>query len=41
MAEPKKKTLVLHIEVPGVYAGRIDGIWASANGAARVTELTI
>ena len=30
-----------YYEVPGVYAGRIDGIWASATGAARVTELTI
>lgn len=23
-----------------VYQGRIDGIWASANGSARITELT-
>lgn len=23
-----------------IYLGQIDGIWASANGAARVTELT-
>lgn len=23
-----------------VYTGRIDGIWAAANGAARITELT-
>lgn len=23
-----------------VYSGRIDGIWASANGNARITELT-
>ena len=23
-----------------IYVGQIDGIWASANGAARVTELT-
>lgn len=23
-----------------VYTGKIDGIWASANGAMRVTELT-
>jgi hypothetical protein len=29
-----------HYEVPFGYTGRIDGIWASANGAARVTELT-
>jgi hypothetical protein len=31
-----------YYEVPGpaVYTGRIDGIWASANGNARVTELT-
>lgn len=27
-------------EVPFGYTGNIDGIWASANGAARVTELT-
>lgn len=25
---------------PYCYTGRIDGIWASANGNARVTELT-
>jgi hypothetical protein len=29
-----------HYEVPFGYTGRIDGIWASANGNARVTELT-
>jgi hypothetical protein len=29
-----------YYEVPFNYVGRIDGIWASANGAARVTELT-
>lgn len=27
-------------EVPFNYSGRIDGIWAAANGSARVTELT-
>lgn len=26
--------------VPFNYSGRIDGIWASANGNARITELT-
>lgn len=29
-----------YYEVPGRYAGIIDGIWASANGNARITELT-
>src|SRR5690242_12049017 len=29
-----------YYEVPFQYSGRIDGIWASANGNARVTELT-
>lgn len=29
-----------YYEVPYNYTGRIDGIWASATGAARVTELT-
>lgn len=29
-----------YFEVPFGYTGRIDGIWASANGNARVTELT-
>lgn len=29
-----------YYEVPFSYTGRIDGIWASANGNARVTELT-
>ena len=29
-----------HYEVPFGYTGRIDGIWASANGNAYVTELT-
>lgn len=30
-----------HLEFPNVtYTGVIDGIWASANGSARVTELT-
>ena len=29
-----------YYEVPGGYTGIIDGIWASANGNARVTELT-
>lgn len=29
-----------YYEVPGGYTGVIDGIWASANGNARVTELT-
>jgi hypothetical protein len=27
-------------EVPYGYTGRIDGIWASATGAARITEFT-
>ena len=27
-----------YFEVPYGYVGRIDGIWESANGAARVTE---
>jgi hypothetical protein len=29
-----------YYEVPFGYTGRIDGIWANANGNARVTELT-
>ena len=29
-----------YYEVPFGYTGRIDGIWASANGNARVTEIT-
>lgn len=29
-----------YYEIPFGYTGRIDGIWASANGNARVTELT-
>ena len=29
-----------YYEVPFGYTGRIDGIWASANGAALVTEFT-
>lgn len=29
-----------YYEVPARYTGRIDGIWASANGNAYVTELT-
>lgn len=29
-----------YYEVPGGYTGEIDGIWASANGNARVTEIT-
>jgi hypothetical protein len=29
-----------YYEVPFSYTGQIDGIWASANGNARVTELT-
>lgn len=29
-----------YYEVPGGYTGNIDGIWASANGAARITEIT-
>lgn len=28
-----------YYEVPGFYSGIIDGIWASANGAAQVTEV--
>lgn len=28
------------LPAPNIYTGRIDGIWASANGSARVTELT-
>lgn len=29
-----------YYEVPGGYTGIIDGIWSSANGSARVTELS-
>jgi hypothetical protein len=29
-----------YFETPFKYTGRIDGIWASANGNARITELT-
>jgi hypothetical protein len=29
-----------HYEVPFGFTGRIDGIWASATGAARITEMT-
>lgn len=29
-----------YYEVPARYTGRIDGIWSSANGNARITELT-
>lgn len=29
-----------YYEVPGGYTGRIDGIWSSAAGAARITELS-
>jgi hypothetical protein len=29
-----------YYEVPFGYTGRIDGIWASANGNARITEMT-
>jgi hypothetical protein len=29
-----------YYEMPFNYTGRIDGIWASANGNARVTEFT-
>jgi hypothetical protein len=29
-----------YYEVPFGYPGAIDGIWASANGNARITELT-
>jgi hypothetical protein len=29
-----------YYEIPFGYTGRIDGIWAAANGAARMTELT-
>lgn len=28
-----------YYEVPGFYSGIIDGIWASANGAAQITEV--
>ena len=28
------------MDVPGYYQGIIDGIWSSANGSARVTEIT-
>jgi hypothetical protein len=28
------------VEIPAGYYGRIDGIWASANGAAMCTEFT-
>lgn len=30
----------VYYEVPAGYTGRIDGIWVSANGNARVTEIT-
>ena len=30
-----------YYEVPAFYSGIITGIWASANGAARVTEITV
>jgi len=30
-----------YLEVPFGYTGRIDGIWVSANGDARMTELTL
>jgi len=30
-----------YYEVPFGYTGRIDGIWASAAGAARITELSV
>jgi hypothetical protein len=29
-----------YFEVPFGYTGILDGIWVSANGSARVTELT-
>jgi hypothetical protein len=29
-----------YYEVPFQYTGTIDGIWASATGSARMTELT-
>lgn len=29
-----------YYEVPFGYNGKLDGLWASANGSARVTELT-
>lgn len=29
-----------YYEVPGGYTGVLDGLWASANGSARITELT-
>lgn len=29
-----------YYEIPGDYTGIVDGIWASANGAAQVTEVT-
>lgn len=29
-----------YYELPGGYTGNIDGIWVSANGAVRITELT-
>lgn len=29
-----------YYEIPGNYTGQIDGLWAGANGSARVTELT-
>ena len=28
-----------YYEIPGSYSGILDGIWASANGAAQVTEV--
>ncbi len=27
-----------YYEIPGVYGGTVSGIWASANGSARLTE---
>ncbi len=33
-------TQTSYYEVPFGYTGRIDGIWASANGFARITEIT-
>jgi len=29
-----------YFEVPAAFTGQLDGLWAGANGAARVTELT-
>lgn len=37
---PNEDWVALPGEMGVVYTGRIDGIWAAANGACRITELT-